>query len=260
MRFVDLSSCIEVNSGEVIPIEYEKIDCKQGAKLICENAKKFLSIDSDKFVETSFPNHEFISKESIKLETHTGTHVDAPSHFGSPSNGEKPKTIDECPLHWFYGKGILITIKKENTDVITKNEIIKELNHTKIRISPENIVLINTGAYKKWGTEEYFSDFCGMSKEATEYILSFGVKVIGIDSYSFDRPFAKMINDYIATGDRGMLWPSHLLGRTKEYVHIERLANLDALTNIEDFDICCFPIKLKNMDAAWSRVVAILKD
>lgn len=48
---------------------------------------------------------------------------------------------------------------------------------------------------KLYGTKEYFTDGPGMSKEATEFLLDLGVKVIGIDSYGFDRSFPVMLND-----------------------------------------------------------------
>ncbi len=260
MKIIDLSSFVETNDGEPNAIEYQRIDYKNGAKLICENVKMHFGIENEKICPEAFPNGEFITKETIKLETHMGTHIDAPSHFGSLCEGKTPKTIDECPLEWFLGNGVLIEVKKKGGEFITKEDIIIELKKKNYNLQKGDIVLISTGTDKLWGTKEYFSNAPGMSCEAVEYILSFGVKVIGIDTYSFDRPFKNMLNDFIQTGEKSNLWPTHFLGREKEYVHIERLQNLKALTSVERFNVACFPIKLKGMDAAWTRAVAIIED
>ena len=39
-----------------------------------------------------------------------------------------------------------------------------------------------------------------------------GVKVIGIDAYTLDRPFASMVADYQRTGDGRYIWPAHFAG------------------------------------------------
>lgn len=98
-----------------------------------------------------------------------------------------------------------------------------------------------------------------MSKEATEFLLDLGVKVIGIDSYGFDRSFPVMLNEFKITGNRNVLWPSHFVGRTREYVHIEKLCNLDKLPK-EGFLLSLFPIKLDKADAAWVRAIAIVEE
>ena len=51
----------------------------------------------------------------------------------------------------------------------------------KYKIKPFDIVLIKTGADKYNGTKEYMTKFPGMSKEATEWLVNKGVKIIGVD-------------------------------------------------------------------------------
>ncbi|MDR2023975.1 MAG: carboxymuconolactone decarboxylase family protein [Hungatella sp.] len=85
-----------------------------------------------------------------------------------------------------------------------------------------------------------------------------GVKVIGIDSYGFDRPFTDMMNDYFRTSDSRYLFPAHFFGREKCYCHVERLANLGKLPGPYGFKVSCLPVKIKGAGASWTRVVAIL--
>ena len=87
-----------------------------------------------------------------------------------------------------------------------------------------------------------------MSREATKFLVESGVKIIGIDCYSLDRPFMAMVKQYYRTNDKKCLWPAHFYGREKEYCHIERLTNLDKIPMNYGFKFCCFPIKLKEID------------
>ena len=98
----------------------------------------------------------------------------------------------------------------------------------------------------------------GPSWEATAWILDQGIRCIGIDAWGLDRPAAKMGESYRA-GDRHALWPSHLYGRKKEYLQIEKLANLDRLPAPVGFTVCAFPCKFEGCSAGWTRAVAIVE-
>ena len=69
-----------------------------------------------------------------------------------------------------------------------------------------------------------------------------------------------MIKNYIDSGDTDQLWPNHMIGRSLEYTHIERLNNLDAIPGPYGFKFCGFPVNIKGGDAAWIRAVAIIND
>ena len=61
-------------------------------------------------------------------------------------------------------------------------------------------------------------------------------------------------------GDTAQLWESHVLGRSKEYCQIERLANLELLPRPTGFIVYAFPYLIEGASAGWSRVVAIYED
>jgi len=46
--------------------------------------------------------------ERVTLSTHAGTHVDAPIHYGPTSEGLPAKTIDQVPLEWCFGDGVVL--------------------------------------------------------------------------------------------------------------------------------------------------------
>lgn len=207
---------------------------------------------------TDFPDEMAINNEKITLTTHTGTHLDAPYHFGPICEGTVAKKVKDIPLEWCFGKGIVLDLSKQEGG-ISREEISTYIKQNNIKIEIGNIVMIFTGADKYWNSENYFNKFRGMSKEATLYLLEMGVKVIGIDSFGFDVPFEKMISEYLLTKDKNSLWPSHLLGRKWEYCHLERVANLKELLNYQNFVISCFPVKL-DTGAAWTRAVALIEE
>lgn len=51
------------------------------------------------------------------------------------------------------------------------------------------IVLFRTGADAFWGTEEYFSYGYGLGRETLLYLAERGVRVMGTDAWSLDRPY-----------------------------------------------------------------------
>ena len=64
-----------------------------------------------------------------------------------------------------------------------------------------------------------------------------------------------MLKEFLDKKDPKALYPAHFYGRKREFIHIERLANLDKFPN-SGFKVICFPVKIKNTGAAWARVVA----
>ncbi|PHC82967.1 cyclase [Bacillus wiedmannii] len=252
MRFIDLSVTIEGIPSEPEPATIEYIDHREGA---------FILGKSVGLKDVDFPDGLAINLERISLTSHTGTHLDAPYHYG-PMSEEKPsKTIEEIPLSWCYGNGVLIDLSKNNIDEpVSKEEVHQYLENINYTLQRNDIVLINTGADKLWGEKEYFTNFRGISLDATEWILEHGIKIIGVDSFGFDPPFYKMLQKYKETGLKQYLWPAHLYGRKKEYCQIERLTNLSSIPKSTGFMVSCFPIKIKNCGAGWSRVVAMIED
>ena len=193
------------------------------------------------------------------MGVHATTHIDAPWHYSPTTNGQKSKTIDEVPLEWCYGQGLVIDMKhKADFDPITRNDIEDFLSKNKLTIKPKMIVLIKTGRDKLNGTKNFHEIGTGMSAEATEWLIDKGIKVMGIDSWGWDLPLLYMLKKAKETGNSELFWEAHLVGRDKEYCHMEQLVNLDKLP-YEGFKIAVFPLKIVGASAAPARVVAIFE-
>jgi kynurenine formamidase len=196
--------------------------------------------------------------EEVRAVTHTGTHVDAPYHYAPTSEGRPARTIDQVPLEWCLAPGVVIDVRhKAPGEFITVDDLQAALAKIEYRLQPRDIVLLQTGADKRIGTREYFAQ-PGLGREGTLWLCEQGVKVIGIDAYTLDRPFADMAADYRRTGDGKYIWPAHFAGITREYCQIEKLANLDQIGRPHGFLVSCLPVKIARASAAWCRAVALV--
>ena len=270
-NIVDLSVEVNPDFWEPEPVRREVLNHRDGADKLGQSylyfqakgywRKWWLKLLRPKrycLDHQDFPDQMGLSLMTYNLTTHTGTHIDAPYHYGwRATTKTKPKTVTDIPLSWCYGNGVLLDFTDGDTS-IDAAQVEAECRRIGYTIAQGDIVLMNTGAHRKVGTREYFTRYKAIDKSSIAWLIERGVRVIGTDAFSFDRPFCEMIDDYKKTGDKNVLWPAHFYGRDHEYIQIERLGNLDALPRSTGFKVCCFPIKLTNADAAWSRVVAIL--
>lgn len=271
MKLVDLSICVENTPSEPMQITINRLGWYKGAKRFCRNVmwnkhlpiknriKQLVSyiLGKRRLTPNDFPDAAFLTLDVVTLPTHMGTHIDAPIHYGPSEHSVSSKTVDQLPLKWFYQPAVKLDLRhKKGGDYITVEDIKQQLTSIGYQLQPYDIVIIWTGVDKLWGTKKYFTDAPGMSREATAWLVNQGIKVIGIDTYGFDRPFATMLESYWKTNDTGHLWPAHFYGREKEYIQIERLTNLDKLPNI-GFKLICFPLNIKGLDASWVRAVAV---
>lgn len=247
-KFIDLSVRTRHTPSEATAVQIELLDHRNGARV--------LGLEPD-----DFPDGMAISNETVTLTTHTGTHMDAPLHYGPLSGGLPAKSIDEVPLEWCYGHGVVLDVRKVPAgDGIEVDNVAVALASARHELTAGDIVLLWTGADELWGSPEYLTSYAGLTGEATAFLIEHGVRVIGIDAWGLDRPMHRMIEDYRRTGDRSHLWPAHLYGRHREYLQLEKLANLGALPAPTGFTVACFPVSIEGAGAGWTRVVAIVED
>ena len=176
------------------------------------------------------------------------------------NGGERAITIDEVPLEWCFNDGVKLDFRdKPNGYVVTADDVEAELARIEYTLKPLDIVVVNTAAGKRYGQDDYVSYGCGMGHDATMYLLERGVRVTGIDGWSWDAPFEYTRERYEATGDASLIWEGHKAGREIGYCHIEKMHNLEALPS-HGFMISCFPHKIRAASAGWTRAVAIIED
>lgn len=257
MRIIDLSTPVDAGKWEPDPVKHEILSPAAGGRHMAEAMAEKFGIDFD---PEELPDGELLSLDTLTLTTHTGTHVDAPSHYGSKAAYGRPRHIDELPLDWFVGPGVLLDLSAEPVGTVGAERLERAFEEIGHRPRAGEIVLLRFGADELAGTPKYFTDFTGLDGPATDLLLDLGIRVIGTDAFSLDAPFGHMITEYRRTGDRTVLWPAHFAGRRREYCQIERLANLGDLPSTTGFTVLCLPVKIAGAGAGWTRAAALVDE
>ena len=262
MRIIDLSLPIDEKAFEVHKVEIERVSHKAGVEkfnrvIMGKTLKGKLQYLLGKRIlkKEDLPDEEFLSLEVVHSPVHIGTHLDYSFHYGSKSEGRPSKTAEEIPLEWCYCDGVKLSLThKKPNEVITAQDLELALEKIKYSLKPQDIVLLHTGADKFYGGPRYFSEYPGVDISAIDYLLDRGIKIFGVDTMGIDRPYRFMLKEFLE--EKKPLYPAHFYGRKREFIHIERLANLENIP-ATGFKVICLPVKIKGTGAAWARVVAI---
>ena len=254
MKIIDLSKPIQYNPGDPW---FMRVKIKHKPHRKAKWLLRFLGLPFRLFPK----NFIGWADDTIqKMGVHSTTHIDAPWHYAPTCGGRPAKTIDEVPLDWCFGDGIVIDMKhKPDFEAITSADIQHFLKENNLDIKPNMIVLIKTGRDKYMGTEDFYKIGTGMSAEATRWLIDSGVKVMGIDQWGWDLPLPFLIKKAKETNNSELFWEAHLVGSEKEYCHMEQLTNLDALP-YSGFKVAVFPLKIMGASAAPARVVAMVEE
>jgi len=265
MRIVDLSLPIDETAFEVHKVAIERVTHKAGVekfnrvimgKTLRGRIKYALGMRIVKKEE--LPDGEFLSLEIVHAPVHIGTHLDYSFHYGTKSENRPSKCADEIPLEYCFQSGVQLDLRhKKPNEVIGGQDIWEALTKINYQLKPLDIVLLQTGADKLYGGPKYFADYPGVDPSAIEYLLAQGIKIFGVDTMGIDRPYRFMLSEFLKSKDPKTFYPAHFFGRKKEFIHIERLANLEKLP-ASGFKVLCMPVRIKNTGAAWARVVALL--
>ena len=171
---------------------------------------------------------------ALTLGTHTGTHVDPPSHF-IPGG----MTVDEIPLDQLVGPCIVVDARSE-TKCITR----AFLNRSQLPDGVER-VLFRTRNSALWAKNGFARDFVYIEPDAARWLAERNVRVVGIDYLSVER----FGFDHPETH-------TTLLGAGTIIIE-----GLD-LSRIEPgpYTLVCLPLKVVGGDGAPARVALIEAD
>lgn len=254
LRLIDLSVSLEHDAaGEMVKPRIEYVTHAAGG---LKGMMETFGAKPEDFVHS---NGHGWAVENLVVGSHTATHIDAPYHYGAASEGKPARRIDEVPLEWCFGPGVVLDMRhRKPGEVISVEDLQRKLQEIRYSLRPNDIVLIHTGAATRWGKPEYFRQ-PGLDRDSTLWLVGQGIHMIGIDAWTLDREFAAQIADFRLTGDGRYIWPAHFAGITKEYCQIEKLANLDQLPSPHGFYVSCLPVKIKGASAGWCRAIALVQ-
>lgn len=253
MRIIDLSVPLQSGIASDPPGLEPKITYRDHKDNAAQVTAFFPGMTTDQL-----PGGDGWAMEWLEIQTHNGTHLDAPYHHHSTMDGGKRAiTIDEVPLDWCFQPGVKLDFRHlPDGHVVTPAEIEAELARIGHTLSPLEIVVINTAAGGTYGQPDYIHRGCGVGRAGTLWLLERGVRVTGTDGWSWDAPFSHTRRRWEETHDPAIIWEGHRASIDIGYSHIEKLANLDQLPPT-GFRISCFPFKIKAASAGFVRAVAI---
>jgi kynurenine formamidase len=206
------------------------------------------------------PGREGWGEELLTLNSHSGTHVDAPLHYGSTCEGRRARTITDLRLDELFCDGMVLDLRGrcEPGQGISVEALSDAIEASGRAVRKGDAVLLRTGQ------EEFDLDdirafhYPGMTREGTLFLAEQGAKVLGTDALGWDRPFGVMAKAFRETGNRAEIWDGHFAGREREVFIVQQLTNLKALPP-SGFKVGFFPIKLARASAAPARVVAFVE-
>ena len=185
----------------------------------------------------------------VVTNDHVGTHIDSRRHIVPTAGG--PETI---PLEWCMSDGVLLDFRdKPSGHVISVDDVKRELDRIQYTLKERDIVLNHTGAGAYNTEERYRTDHPGMSGDATRWLISQGVRLMGCDAITYDPPVWAMF-------EKQLFWEAHRVMWDEEYWHVENLMNLEQIGRPYGFEIHVLPLKWVGTTAAPVRAVAVIDE
>ena len=172
------------------------------------------------------------NNSKLSCSVHSGTHVDAPSHFI-----EDGITVDQLPLDVLIGPAFVADFP--NADAVTPDSL-KALDLPK----ETTRLLIKTRNSALWSDphHQFAPDFVAITPDAANWVVNRGIRLIGIDYLSIQR-----------YKDLEPLTHETLLEAGIVIVEGLCLQNIQAGI----YTLICLPIKLAGSEGAPARSVLI---
>ena len=170
----------------------------------------------------------------LHLGSHTGTHIDSPSHF--IPNG---KTIDQYPLERFILMGVVLPMPDLSEDQPISDGIIAK----SLKDLPEGgAVLIQTNWDQFWKNDRYLRHPY-LSAEATLCLVQSRASLVGIDALNVDSTVQS--TEHV-----------HRTLLEKDILIVENLTHLSLLQPGRLYQFSFLPIHLPGLDGSPIRAVA----
>jgi kynurenine formamidase len=174
---------------------------------------------------------------------HVSTHVDAVWHF----NPDRPDlTIDRLPWEHLITPAAWIDVSHVwPRRHITKADLEQALADAAVTLKPGMTLLYYTGVAEKWDDPFAFNtDYPGLDREASIWLLDQGLVNVATDAVSTDTP-------------TDTSYPNHLTHAERLVVHTEMVANMTRIPMHEGFWVAFFPLRLVGGTGAPARAIAL---
>jgi kynurenine formamidase len=176
----------------------------------------------------------------IQMNEHTGTHLDAPSHFDRQGTN-----VEEIPLESLVVPGHLLDLRhKAPHEAIGPEDLKEAIEASGMPIRSGTIVIAYTGQDVHWGEEGFTRNRPYVTAEGGKYLVDQGVTLFGTDLIGIDNP-----DEY---------WdPTHRAFLLKDVPMVQQLNNLGELVG-KEFLFIVLPLPMKGGTASPVRPIALV--
>jgi len=179
-----------------------------------------------------------------------------PWHFHPTMNrGERSWTIDEVPLEWCLQPGVKLDFRHLPGRLCGNRKGCRERAqaYRPHAIAARDRRRQQPAPEPKYGRQDYVNSGCGMGYEATMYLLERGVRLTGIDGWSWDAPFVYTAKKYAETRDASLIWEGHK-ARTPHRLPATSKSCTTSSNCRRPVSLChVFPVKIERASAGWTR-------
>jgi arylformamidase len=178
----------------------------------------------------------------LTLNTHIGTHIDAPRHFYADGSA-----VDELPLdRLVMREAVVLDVSGTPAGV---GVTAADLERTGVRPEPGQIAVIKTlWTDRAWNKPEFWADTIHLEPSVGEWISAREVAAVAMDCFP-EKPFWRM---QLTPAERGA---NHKCWLKAGIPMIQMLTNLGSIR--DRFTLVALPLLLKGMDGAPARVIGI---
>ena len=182
---------------------------------------------------------------TITMSEHSGTHVDAFSHFGVPF---RSKSIDTMPIEMFFTEGICLDLSHKGLEELIHIADIKaSLHEADLAIERGDTVLLYTDHYRRHFNSPDWINGPGISAELARWFGRKGISSFGVETRS---PGVVGISNTEV----------HQIGGEMGYSHYENLINLHKLVGKGRFHFIALPLRIRDGTGSPVRAVAVVKE
>jgi kynurenine formamidase len=210
------------------------------------------------------------SGSAISMYVHTGTHIDALSHFGLNGQiyngfetrdhlgdrGWRKGGVEKYPP--IVARGVLLDVAAAKGVAmlppaygITVQDLQDTARRQNVRVEAGDVVMVRTGRIQWFAQpERYMHDTPGLTRESANWLADQGAIVIGADNISTDAQPSAEAENWI---------PVHSTMLSQRGVPIMRNVYLEGLAADRVYQFAWFgaPLKLRGADGAPMRPIAI---
>jgi arylformamidase len=241
-RIVDLTLPFETGMAGIPKIPfYEKHPVKVQAVTVVDEAQRALLLGER--VDLQDGADAIGSMNTVfTLNTHVGTHIDAPRHFYSDGIA-----VDRLPLERLVMRPAVVL------DVSDKaagaGVTAADLDRTGVQPAANEIVVIKTlWTDRAWGTPDFWAQTVYLDPSVGEWVAARQVAAVAMDCFP-EKPFWRMT---LTPAERGA---NHKRWLKAGIPMIQMLTNLGNIG--PRFTLIALPLRLKGMDGSPARVVGI---